>query len=286
MRSQKQLKDELRFVTEFNTLFDVVQQTAMAQMRHLEDKTSQMRQLEQAIAQDFFPLLPQSAMAHPYLSAGRQGTLLVVITSDEGLVGPLHSNVVEEALRRAEKPATWLFIGQRGWRMAGNQADIGNAQVLPMPPEERIEEQLLRVKQFILTQHRKNLWKQVWLVAPQFISMTRQEVLTKQLLPLPAGTIRITDERLLIEPALKPVIERLAESWIETLLRESFWSARRAECAARTLHVEASRIELSRHSKKVRHEFFKTLHERVDRMVRETCVVRQHVSARKLGALR
>ena len=85
---------------------------------------------------------------------------------------------------------------------------------------------------------------------------------------------------LLAEPALSRVIEQAARCWVETVCAEAFWSARRAEFAARALHVEASRQELNRRSKSVRHEFFKSVHERVDVLVRETCVVQRQVARR------
>lgn len=281
MRSQKQLRDELRFVSEFNTLFDVVQQTAVTQMRHLEEKGARARALSGLIQQEFFPLLPQAAARHPFICGGSKGRLLVVITSDEGLVGPLHANVIEEAKRRVMEPGAWLFLGQRGFRMVSAQQMPGQAQSIAMPPEERTDEQLSRVQQFIVKQYSAQRLKDVWIIAPKYVSMTHQEVFSQQLLPLPMDKHPMRDERLVIEPALDLVIQRLAQTWLEAVLRDCYWSARKAECAARAMHVEASRQELSRQNVRVRHEFFKALHERVDVMVRETCVVQRHVAGIK-----
>ena len=284
MRSQKQLRDELRFVTEFNTLFDVVQQTAVTQMRHLEEKSARMRQLNAVLQHDFFPMLPQAIAQHPCIDGGTAGRLMVVITSDEGLVGPLHAAVIQQACSQAVLPASWLFIGQRGWRMAAGQLLEGPAQVLAMPPEERVDEQLSRINTFIMTQYRSQQLKDVWVVAPHFVSTTHQEVAVQQLLPIPLGKNRMTDERLVIEPSFDAVVGALARVWVETVLRDFYWSARRAESAARAMHVEASRQELLRHSRQVKHEFFKTIHERIDVMVRETCVVQRQVARRALAA--
>lgn len=280
MRSQKQLRDELRFVSEFNTLFDVVQQTAVTQTRHLEDKVGRMRTLSGIIEQDFIPMLPDAASSHPYVRGGEKGRLLVVITSDEGLVGPLHSNVIDEAKRRVTDGVSWLFIGQRGFRMASGQELTGEVQAINMPPEERADEQLARVQQFIFNQYRALHLKDVWVIAPKYISMTHQIVFAQQLLPLPVDEKRLLDKQVVIEPALTPVIERLAQAWVTAVLSDSFWPARRAECAARAMHVEASRQELSRYNRRVRYALFKAQHERVDVMVRETCVVQRFVSGR------
>lgn len=281
MRSQKQLRDELRFVNEFNTLFDVVQQTAVTQTRHLEERAGAMRLLTEAIKRDFLALLPQAAAQHAFMRGGDKGRLLVVITSDEGLVGPLHANIVEEASRRVVEPTTWLFLGQRGLRMIGGQPMAEPAQVIAMPPDERTDEQLLRVRQFIIRQYQARQLKDVWVIAPKYVSMTHQEIFIQQLLPLPVDKGRNSDERLVLEPALDPVIERLTQVWIETVLRDCYWSARRAEYSARAMHVEAARQELARQNLRVRHEFFKAQHERVDVMVRETCVVQRQIAGIK-----
>ena len=280
MRSQKQLRDELRFITEFNTLFDVVQQTAVTQMRHLEEKSVRIRPLKAVLQQDFFPMLPEASSQHPCIRGGAKGRLLVVITSDEGLVGPLHTNVIQAAQNRAELPVSWLFIGQRGWRMAAGQPLEGPVQVIAMPPEERVDEQLARVNAFIMAHYRSQQLKDVWVVAPRFVSTTHQEVAVQQLLPLPLGKNRMMDERLVIEPSFDAVVNALVRAWVETVLRDFYWSSQRAEAASRGIHVEASRQELARYSRRVRYELFKTLHERIDVMVRETCVVQRQVAGR------
>jgi len=280
MRSQKYLRDELRFVTEFNTLFDVVQQASSSHLRRLEERVGDAPSLMAVVAEEFFPLLPSSAGAHALVRGGAEGRLLVVITADEGLVGPLHTAVVREAQQRARGVAEWLLIGQRGLRLIGRQ--VAPVRVVPMPPEERVVEQMQHVTQFLLTQYVRRALKDVWLVAPRFLSATRQDVAAYQLLPLPAPrtTDLIEGMDVVVEPSVARLVERLAEAWLDSACIEAFWSARRAEFAARALHIEASRQELARRSRTLRHEFFKTLHERVDVMVRETCVVQRHVAHR------
>ena len=280
MRSQKRLRDELRFVTEFNTLFDVVQQVAVSHLRRLDEFLGDAPSLIQVLTDEFVSLLPSSASRHPLVQGGAKGRLMVVMTSDEGLVGPLHAAVVRAAHRRAEGAVEWLLVGQRGLRLLGRQASA--VHVVPIPPEERAVEQMQRVTQFLLNRYTKQGLKDAWLIAPQCLSATRQDVAAYQLLPLPAPrtTELVEGVDVVVEPSVARVVEQLTEAWLESVCVEAFWSARRAELAARALHVEASRQELARRSRTVRHEFFKTLHERVDVLVRETCVVQRHVANR------
>ena len=281
MRSQKRLRDELRFVTEFNTLFDVVQQVAVSQLRHTEETVAAHHPLIEVLQREFLPLLPAEAAAHP-LVHGRTGSrLIVLLTSDEGMVGSLHSAVAREALGRADAGTRWVLVGQRGLRLLGLRLE--QARVVPVPTEERTAEQMDRIAQYVLAAYGRDEVGGAWLVAPRVISATRQDVAVHQLLPLPvptAQTVPGESRPLLAEPGLVRVIEQVARCWVETVCAEAFWSARRAEFAARALHVEASRQELNRRSRTVRHEFFKTVHERVDVLVRETCVVQRQVARR------
>ena len=287
MRSRKQLHHELQFVTEFSVLLDVLQQSAMAQLRHTEERLGRMPLLMERIRREFFPLVPSWARQQWALRGGAKGRLMVVITSDEGFVGPLHAAAIHAAQRRADGEAEWVFVGQRGWRMLEGQPGMTRRgvsqaapQVIPIPPEERTAEQMARLRQFIVTAYRTRTLRDAWVVAPRYRSATRQDVVVQQLLPLPVPPPTREEPRLVIEPTMARVMERLAEVWVETACFEMFQSARRAEFAARAMHVEAARQELGRRSRAVRHEWFKMMHEHMDVLVRETCVVQRQVSRR------
>jgi F0F1-type ATP synthase gamma subunit len=281
MRSQRHLRDELRFLTEFNALFDVVEQGAVSRLHRLDEQLAGYVPLGDVLEREFFPLLPPAAAQHPLVRGGSRGRLLVVITSDEGLVGFLHTAVIREAIGRADGNSRWVFVGQRGPRLLGVR--VANAHLMPAPSEDEVGEQVARLSQFILAQYRRQALRDVWLVSPRFVSMTRQDVIARQLLPLPWRGPSALDpiQDLVIEPSADGVVEALAARWVEAVCRDMFWSARRAEFAARTLHIESSRQELAKQTKTVQHAFFKTMHERVDVMVRETCVVQRHVVRRK-----
>ena len=278
MRSQRQLRDELRFVSEFTTLFDVMQRVAMTRLRQAEDVLSQRVPITALLRDEFTALVPAGWAAHPLIGGGGHGRLLVVVTSDEGFAGPLHSAVMREAVTRADQTTQWILIGGRGLRLFGDRAAY--TKVLPMPTEESADEAMQRLGEAIVAHVRREGLRDAWLIAPQFISLARQTVAVQQLLPLPLGDRSRAAARPepIVEPSPAPFIDELARWWVESCCIEGWWSARRAECAARVLHVEASRQSLAKHAKGVRHECFRALHERVDVRVRETCVVRQAVT--------
>jgi len=280
MRSQKFLRDELRFLTEFKTLFDVVQQTAVAQLRGLEERFAQQPHLAEVLVRDYLPLLPAGAQQEFVVRGGTKGRLVVALTSDEGLVGPLQASTLRRAMEYADAETRWILVGQRGLRFL--ESPMERVRVMPMPPEEQAEAQMQRLARAVVTHYTRERLRDAWLIAPHFLSASRQTVAAHQLLPLPwgqpAAALRLNE--VVIEPSIHQVVDALAARWVESLCVESYWSARRAQLAARALHMESARQELARHRQRLRYEFFKQLHGRVDVMVRETCVVQRLAAAR------
>lgn len=281
MQSQKRLRDELRFMSEFHTLCDVIQQGAVSRLARMEEYAAHTSPLMDILHREFFPLVPRSARRHPLMRGGAQGRMLIVITSDEGLVGPLHGEVMRRAQALAGRDTRWVMVGQRGVRLLGPHT--GSVRVMPMPAEDAADDRLRRLSQLALQEFAKDHLKDVLLVAPRFLSTTHQDVVSQVVLPVPCQLTAepVGLQELVIEPSLERVVEALASVWVQASCRERFWSARRAECAARALHMERSRYELGKHAKRLQHEFFKTIHQRVDVMVRETCVVQRLSAAKK-----
>ena len=286
MWSQKQLRDELRFITEFSSLLDVMQQVAVSQLRRTEETWAKQPSLTEVLVQEFFPLLPTAALQDPLVRGGQRGRLLVVITSDEGMVGPLHTAVIRQALERADATTQWLLIGQRGARFLWDQ--IPSWRVVPAPPDDEAELTMQHLGHAILVQYIREALRDVWVVAPRFLSTVRQDVVCHQVLPLPIQRPNAVEELtgLVVEPSIGRAVHVLARMWLEHVCVETFWSARRAEYASRTLQVEVSRQELAKRAKGFRLSFFKTLHERINVLVQETSVVQRAVARRSLRRVR
>jgi len=280
MRPSRRLREDLRFVTEFSELFDVRQQVALTQLRRAQAHWAHSPRLTRVLEEEYLPLLPLACRTRPLVRGGAAGRVIVLITSDEGFVGPLHAAVVRDALALAEGTTCWVLVGRRGLRLLGSRA--ARAEVVPMPPEHLADAQMQRIAQVVVARYTEEALREAWLVAPRFISTARQEVGALRLLPLPVGGASAAPAagELVLEPSLDRVLERLARAWTEAACVDAFRSARCAELAARALHIEVSRRELAKRSRMLRHELFKTLHERLDVMVRETCVVQRHLARR------
>lgn len=293
-RSPKQLRDELRFLTDFGTLCDVMQQAALSQLAHDDDAAGAAPRVRDFLQRECLPMLPSSAAAHPLLKRGQppfaqKGArpllrTIVLMTSNEGLVGPLHGLLARKALALAQGPTAWILIGQRALRLLGPSAR--GARQMPLPLDADAAATWHRFGEVLVNDAMRGASTEAVLVAARYASRTRQEIAVYPLLPLPADAIGSAPrpQEILLEPSLDAVIQSLAVAWIAATGLEAHASARRAEHAARILHMERARDELTGQARSLRHHLFKTMHTKVDVMVRETCVVHRLAEVRRRAA--
>ena len=283
MKSFNALRDELKFVGEFRALFDVIQQVAMAQLHRLDEVLEGQPRVSEALRREFFPLVPASARRLRWVRGGDRGRLVVVVTSEEGMAGPLYGEVARRAQALATPETHWVLLGSRGLRAL--DAPKEHVRVIPMPEQDTLAAQLGSLAQWLVREYRQRRLESVWLVAAEYRSPTRHEITAQQVLPLPlpAGHEPEGDRELIIEPSAARAVQALAAVWAQALCRDVVWSARRAECAARALHMEDARQQLGRRAERLRHGFFKAQHERVDVMVRESCVIQRLAAVRRAG---
>ena len=275
MRSLKPVEDELSFIHECSLLFDVWQQAALAQLRRLQDLHTGEARLTERLASLAWPLVPPSAARVPWAcgeAAGGRGRVMVVVTSDEGLVGPLHHDVVRAALSQATEPSRWIAIGSRG---AHALEDTGvRVTSWACPVDAQIESVAASVAAEWMEMLIRQPAESTWLIYPEWITMTVQHPTVVRVLPWPSPTTASPDE-LLVEPTIPDAVEELGRLWLTHHLIEAMAASHVAELAARAMHLEASRDELGQQLRQVHREKFKLMHERVDVMVRELRAVRR-----------
>ena len=283
-RSPKQLRDELRFLTDFGTLCDVMQQAALSQLAHDDDAAGAAPRVRDFLQRECLPMLPSSAAAHPLLAHRDGRRTIVLLTSNEGLVGPLHGLVARKALALAQGPTAWILIGQRALRLLGPSAR--GARQMPLPSDADAAAKWHRFGEVLVNDAMRGASSEAVLVAARYVSRSRQEIAVYPLLPLPMDAIGSAPrpQEILLEPSLDAVIQSLAVAWIASTGLEAQASARRAEHAARILHMERARDELTGQARSLRHHLFKTMHTKIDVMVRETCVVHRLAEVRRRAA--
>jgi F-type H+-transporting ATPase subunit gamma len=142
--------------------------------------------------------------------------------------------------------------------------------------EDEVPSLMAHLATQLLQQMQQAPVSQVWVVYSRFDTMTHQAPIAQQLLPLPAhattavgGAAATVPEDLIMEPSLPRALEQLMSIWLRAWLEEAWWRNRQAELAARVLHLETARDDLTTQTTTLRRTFFKAMHERLDTMTRE-----------------
>jgi len=80
---------------------------------------------------------------------------------------------------------------------------------------------------------------------------------------------RLTRDEITIEPSPAKVIDYLVRAWLMQKIYDIFWDSKLSECAARIIHLEGSHEEIIQANKKLMHDYFKHIHEKSDKNIRE-----------------
>ncbi len=269
MPSLKQLRDDLGFVHECQTLFGAMQHTALAQLGRILQAHRSKRPVGPILEQWCLPMVPEAAFRHPLLRAPTavgEGSLIVLMTGDQGLVGPLYHEVIRLALAQACEPSHWIALGVRGSTLL-TERDVPH-QTIPSPVEEDVPPLMRRLATQLIQQIRQTPVSRVWLVSSRFDSMTRHIATAQPLLPWPSRSAAAPED-VVSEPSLERAVEQLVWTWLRIRLEDAWWTNRLAELAARALHLEEARDDLTAQSTALRRELCKAMHQRLDTMARE-----------------
>ena len=221
MPGTKEIRSKIASVKSTQKITKAMELVAAAKMRRAQERVEAARPYAEEITNviaDIFKRDPE--YKHPYLEVREVNKRLVVlITTDRGLVGALNSNNIRLALREMnESPsaASVVTIGRKGRDMmrrlrkelVADRSGLGDrpsmGDVLPA----------IRVA---MEQYENGEVDQVDLVYAQFISAGRQRAVARRLLPLevPEATGELAAD-FIYEPEPKDVLDALLPRYVES----------------------------------------------------------------------
>ena len=152
---------------------------------------------------------------HPLLSRREEGKrLIVLVTSDRGLAGPLNTNAVRFAAREiVEHPGDLelVSVGRKG-RDAMRRARVPIVAHFPGFGDRPTFDDILPLARLISDEYVAGTYSQVDIVFTRFVSTLVQRAEMVQLLPIKpsADTRGIPGAQFIFEPAPEVVLERAA----------------------------------------------------------------------------
>jgi len=114
MQTMAVIKKDMEFNQGLSSLIEVLKNIAVSQYRSLEHRFGGFDKFMSAV-ESYFEFIDFKAVRHPFLAPTNKTQVVVVVTSDGGLLGGLNMQVVSRALAElASNPGQLVVIGERG----------------------------------------------------------------------------------------------------------------------------------------------------------------------------
>ena len=240
MASLRDLRRRIRSVKNTQKITKAMELVAAAKMRRAQERVEAARpyaiEINNVIA-DLFKRDPE--YKHPYLEVREvRKRLVVLVTSDRGLVGALNSNNIRLALREmnaSPSPASVVTIGRKGRDsmrrlrkdLVADRSNLGDKPSMgDMLPAIRVA----------MEQYENGDVDQVDLVFAHFISAGRQQATVRRLLPLaaPEATAHLAAD-FVYEPEPKEVLDALLPRFVESQIYQAVLENLASQMAAQML---------------------------------------------------
>ncbi len=287
-----EIRRELRFQTDLLHLIDTLKNIAASQYHMMEKAKERFQPFLDAFP-GFFRVVHLTDVDDPLVRVMSDRLGIVVVTSDSGFMGGLNQGVLRAAADaqgdRPDDTVSLVVIGDKGATALGDQGR--SFQFFKGIERERIYEQAVEVKNYLVREVLHRRMGKVVIVYPKPLSFTSQTIQTVHLLPcaelfdsrvdpsnaseakpgkgLLAKTRRAA-RGLIVESSFSDMLEYLVGAWLTYKLTEIFEDSKLAEFSARALHLEGSHDKVQKEQKKIRHKAFKAVHEQIDKGMRES----------------
>ncbi len=274
MSKVKELRQELKFSEELRGVLGAMKQVAASDLRRWERRRPVLADLIERF-QQCFALLEGYRLPSRLLHPAGEKTGILLVTSELGFVGALNTQVVRTALGQE---GTILVIGEQGRRILAEERGSPPAEAVfsGIGNPSNLQEQLASPRELLLRQYFAGELGRILVVFPSFVSIARQRILTRQLLPVPKSSGPVPRLRdLVMEGPLEQVEEAIAQRWLDVCLVDIAWNAKLSELAARALHLEGALEELSSQHRQLKGVYFRALHEGMDQVIRECMASRR-----------
>lgn len=270
------LREDLRFARELLEMIEVLKGATASQFRSLQRKRRGFENFRTRM-EDFLAALDLSKAAHPFLRERAQlPKAIVMVTSDEGFLGSLNALVINAGLEQSSSSDELIVVGERGARYLSENQNLAYT-FLPGIGDDITYTRAVAVRDFLIAKFLSKKIGSILVSYPRFLSLTVQRVEVIRVLPCRDIFGRKTGSKpgysrtrqFLIEPTQGKVAEYMVKIWMMQKLYDIFWESKLSECAARIIHLEGSHEEIRNVNRNLMYEYFKRLHEKSDKNIRE-----------------
>ncbi len=224
MPSQRDIRRRINASKNISKITRAMQFVAASKLRHAQQATLSARPYSDLLDEILADVaLVLSDEEHPLLGRHEEGKrLIVLITSDRGLAGPLNTNAVRFAAREiVDHPGDLelVSVGRKG-RDAMRRSGVPIVAHFPGFGDRPTFEDVLPLARLISDEYEAGTYNQVDIVYTRFVSTLVQRPDKVQLLPIvPSTDTRgISGSQFIFEPAPAEVLSELLPRYLGTRL--------------------------------------------------------------------
>jgi ATP synthase F1 gamma subunit len=276
MQTMAVIKKDMEFNSGLSSLIEVLKNIAVSQFRSLEHKFGGFDKFMQAV-ESYFEFIDFSQVQHPFLKPTNQAQVIVVVTSDGGLLGGLNMQVVSRALAElGNNPGQLVVVGERG-KMYAQESGVPFTAFPGVNDEDRLP-QAFQLRDYLFRNALRGKFGLLKVVYPHPVSFTVQKVEVVTFFPfLPEFLVAKQQgldklavmQNVIFESKLSDIVEYLVYLWMGQRIYDIFGLSRLSEFAARYVHLEDSLRRLKEMDGKLKLQYFRVRHEIIDQSMRE-----------------
>ena len=246
MASQRDIRRRIGAVKNIKQITRAMQFVAASKLRRAQDATLAARpyaeKLDEVLA-DLAAVLGDEH--HPLLARPEGGTrLLVVITTDRGLAGPLNTNTIRFALNEAaefEGRLAVVTVGRKG-RDAIRRSGIPIAAHFNGFGDKPSFADVTPLSRLVSDDFLSGTYGQIDLVYPRFVSTLVQRPTAEPLLPIRPGpdAPRVPGNQFIFEPNPAAVLRQLLPRYVATRVYQAILETTASEMSSKMVAMKSA----------------------------------------------
>ncbi len=246
MASPRDIRRRINAARNIKQITRAMQFVAASKLRRAQDSTLAARpyseKIDEVLADVAAVLGPED---HPLLAETSEGKrLLVLITTDRGLAGPLNTNIIRFVARELTESAgdfAVVSVGRKG-RDAMRRARVPIEAHFAGFGDKPAFTDVLPLARLISEDFLAGKYGRIDLVYSRFVSTLSQKPVLDQLLPIEASedTEGIPGNQFIFEPSPRAVLEQLLPRYVATRLFHAVLEGKASEESSRMVAMKSA----------------------------------------------